>query len=251
MHALWRGPREGNLFLADLQANASVLSWFGTLNGLTLALVKAMSPGVPDFYHGHELITLSLVDPDNRRPVDFAQRRALLQEAQALWALPEATRSERLREWLAQAADGRAKFWVTWRALPLRQAQDTMLRQSTYLPLEVHGQWAQHVLAFARWHGQDWVVVIAGRLWASMGRPVGAAPLAADWGDTAVVFPESMVSLTAAAGSPWLQDSIGGGRRGLRAGALPLAEVLTARAVALLSGTLAAPARTTATSAHS
>jgi (1->4)-alpha-D-glucan 1-alpha-D-glucosylmutase len=236
VQALLRGPREHNLFLADLQANAAVLAWFGALNGLTLALVKALSPGVPDFYQGHELIELSLVDPDNRRPVDYARRQALLAEAQALWTAPG--RSDTLRAWVAQAVDGRAKFWVTWRALQLRQAHDPMLRQSAYLPLEVRGRFAPHVLAFARWHGPSWVVVIAPRLWASMGHPAGAAPLDNDWDDTAVVFPET-VSTLPGAGAPWLEDAIGGGRHGLVDGALPLATVLTACPVAVLAGTLA------------
>jgi (1->4)-alpha-D-glucan 1-alpha-D-glucosylmutase len=227
VQALLRGPTEHNLFLADLEANAAVLSWYGALNGLTLALVKALSPGVPDFYQGHELIELSLVDPDNRRPVDYARRRALLDEAQALWHAP--TRSDKLREWVTQAVDGRAKFWVTWRALQLRQAQDAMLRQSVYLPLEVRGRFAEHVVAFARCHGAAWVVVIAGRLWASMGCPVGKAPVA---------LPDAVSAIPAAA-APWLQDSIGGGRHGLSDGTLPLAAVLTACPVAVLSGTLA------------
>jgi (1->4)-alpha-D-glucan 1-alpha-D-glucosylmutase len=238
VQALLRGPREHNLFLADLQANAAVLSWYGALNGLTLALVKALSPGVPDFYQGHELIELSLVDPDNRRPVDYARRQVLLADAQAMWTLPMPARNDAVREWVAQAVDGRAKFWVTWRALQLRQAQDTMLRQSAYLPLEVRGRFAAHVVAFARWHGTAWVVVVAGRLWAGMGFAVGTAPLGADWGDTAVVFPETVGGRPAAA-APWLEDSINGGRHGLDNGALPLAAVLTACPVAVLAGTLA------------
>ena len=75
--------RDSNLFLPDLQANVATLAWFGALNGLTMALLKCLSPGVPDIYQGHEAIELSLVDPDNRRAVDFQRRGALLDEAQA------------------------------------------------------------------------------------------------------------------------------------------------------------------------
>jgi (1->4)-alpha-D-glucan 1-alpha-D-glucosylmutase len=105
------GQCEGNLFLADLQANTAVIAWYGALNGLTLALIKSLSPGVPDFYQGHELIELSLVDPDNRRPIDFGWRLQLLEQAQALQAQPD--RAGVLADWAAHAVDGRAKFWVS------------------------------------------------------------------------------------------------------------------------------------------
>ena len=104
----------------DLRETTATLAWYGALNGLTLAAVKGLSPGVPDYYQGHETIELTLVDPDNRRPVDYARRRELLQQARALEALPQ--RAAVLREWLSQAPDGRAKFWVTWSVLRIRQA---------------------------------------------------------------------------------------------------------------------------------
>jgi (1->4)-alpha-D-glucan 1-alpha-D-glucosylmutase len=93
--------RESKLFLDDLQATAAVFAWYGALNGLSLALIKCLSPGVPDFYQAHEAIELSLVDPDNRRPVDYARRRALLEQALSLAAT--ADRAPMLGEWLAQA----------------------------------------------------------------------------------------------------------------------------------------------------
>ncbi|HET9207315.1 MAG TPA: malto-oligosyltrehalose synthase, partial [Burkholderiaceae bacterium] len=104
-------PRDNNLFLSDLREMAGLFAWYGALNGLTLAAVKGLSPGVPDYYQGHETISLSLVDPDNRRPVDYAHRRDLLQRALELEKLP--LRAAMLGEWLVRAPDGRAKFWVT------------------------------------------------------------------------------------------------------------------------------------------
>ena len=91
-------PRDSNLFLPDLRETTTTLAWYGALNGLTLAAVKGLSPGVPDYYQGHETIELTLVDPDNRRPVDYARRHELLQQARALEALPQ--RATVLREWL-------------------------------------------------------------------------------------------------------------------------------------------------------
>ena len=230
-------PREGQLFLADLRANVEVIAWHGALNGLTLALVKAFSPGVPDFYQGHELIELSLVDPDNRRAVDFEHRRRCLAEAQALQALPDApARRAVLRGWAAQAADGRAKFWVTWRALQLRRAHEAMLRRAEYLPLEVRGSRAQQVLAFARRDGAHWIVVVAGRLLAAFGRPAGVMPTGADWGDTTVVLPATAAAAGPAA--PWLEDALTGARHAPAGGLLPLAQVLTDFPLAALSGTV-------------
>ncbi|MBE0548754.1 MAG: malto-oligosyltrehalose synthase [Rubrivivax sp.] len=239
------GRREGNLFLADLQSNAEVIAWYGALNGLTLAVVKTLSPGVPDFYQGHELIGLSLVDPDNRRPIDFAQRRRLIEESRQLLALPD--RGAALRELVAHAVDGRAKFWVTWRALQLRREHDAMLRQSEYVPLEVRGTHARHIVAFGRRHGGAWLVVIAARLYASLGCPVGAAPQGVDWADTAVVWPEADAAATNAQ-VPWLEDAISGRRHALTAGgdtptaaSLPLASVLTEFPVAALFGAWPGP----------
>jgi (1->4)-alpha-D-glucan 1-alpha-D-glucosylmutase len=227
--------RDNNLFLTDLQATTAGFAWYGALNGLTLALVKTLSPGVPDYYQGHEAIELSLVDPDNRRPVDFDQRRASLEAAQALLAQPDAAaRRAVLGDWLAHAVDGRAKFWVTWRALQLRREHEALLGRAEYLPLEVRGQHASRVLAFARRDGAQWIVVIAGRLFAGFELPVGTAPLGAVWGDTAVVWPEPATA--AMASRPWLEEALGGQRHALVDGALSLATVLTEFPVAALYG---------------
>jgi (1->4)-alpha-D-glucan 1-alpha-D-glucosylmutase len=182
-------PRESNLFLPDLREAAHTLAWYGALNGLTLATVKGLSPGVPDYYQGHETIELTLVDPDNRRPVDYAHRHGLLQQARTLEKVPQ--RGAVLREWLAQAPDGRAKFWATKSVLRIRQAMETLYRHPTYVPLEVHGSRAQHLVAFAVHDDSRCVVAVAARLYASLGLAVGEAPLGAAWGDTEVVWPHA------------------------------------------------------------
>jgi (1->4)-alpha-D-glucan 1-alpha-D-glucosylmutase len=228
------GRREGNLFLEDLGANAAVIAWYGALNGLSLAVVKCLSPGVPDFYQGHETIQLSLVDPDNRRPVDYAARQDGLQRARAIQALDAGERSAALRDLVAHAVDGRAKFWVTWRALQLRQAHEAMLRRADYLPLAVRGEHARHVLAFARHDGSDWLIVVAPRLYATLGHGAGAAPLGADWADTAVVWPEAHARPPVR--GDWLEDSLSGRRHGLVDGTLPLAALLREFPVAALFG---------------
>jgi len=207
-----------------------VFAWYGALNGITMAMVKTLSPGVPDFYQGCELIDLSMVDPDNRRPVDFERRRTLLGEMRALAEQTE--RGPALRALLGQAPDGRAKFWATWRALQWRRSNEAMLQHADYLPLDVSGEKARHVIAFARRDGPSGLVVIGTRLFASLGLPVGGLPIGEIWADTRVHWPAGET----APGDGFV-DAIGGGRHALDDnGSLPLAQVLSDFPVAALGG---------------
>ncbi len=232
VHALL-ARRDNNLFLGDLQSNAAVFAWYGALNGLTLAVVKALSPGVPDYYQGHEAIELSLVDPDNRRAIDYERRRTMLLSARAIAALPD--RAAALHELLDHAVDGRAKFMATWCALQVRHRHEGMLRCADYVPLEVRGDRAGNVVAFARHDDKAWVVVVGVRLFASLSVAVGEAPIGAIWGDTEIVWPETAV---ADAGTRALRfvDGISGREHGLIGGRLKLADLLREFPVAALFG---------------
>ncbi len=185
-------PREGNLFLADLRANTPLFAWYGALNSMSVAALKCVSPGVPDFYQGHAAIELTLMDPDNRAEIDHARRAALLQRAQgcgvAEWDWPAL---------LAQAADGEAKFRLTWAVLQLRRRFEALMRDGSYVPLTVRGALADHVLAFARCQGDHKVVAVVARLFVSLGLEVGQAPVGAVWGDTVVELPAA-----------WLDDAL-------------------------------------------
>lgn len=174
---------QGNPFLDELRAAAAPLAWFGQLNGVTMALAKFTSPGVPDIYQGNETITLRLVDPDNRAPVDFDALRVALADLQAL-ALRLDDGPQPLHELFA---NGLAKLWVTWRCLGLRRERPALFAQGEYVPLEATGAKAAHVVAFARRLGNEVAIVIAGRLFAVLGAAVGELPLGTPvWGDTAV-----------------------------------------------------------------
>ena len=175
-----------NPFLEDLRAQAEPIAWFGALNSLSMALLKFASPGVPDVYQGTELMDLSLVDPDNRRAVDYALRARLLGELEAL-ADP--------RPLLDTLHDGRAKLWVTSRMLALRRKLPELFRDGGYAPLAAGGRHAEHVLAFARTHANGTVVVVAGRLYAKMLRDAGKLPLGDAWGDTVVALPPGATTL--------------------------------------------------------
>jgi (1->4)-alpha-D-glucan 1-alpha-D-glucosylmutase len=181
------GRLEGNLFLDDLRTQLPAFQWFGLLNSVSLALLKFTSPGVPDLYQGTELLELSLVDPDNRRPVDYAARRAALDALDALAARPAASLAAGVRELFDEPYEGRAKLWVIRCALALRRGHAGLFADGDYHPVAAAGARSRHVIAYARRRGTSGIVVVAGRLFASLGIAAGELPLgAATWGDTSV-----------------------------------------------------------------
>lgn len=171
-----------NRFLDELQSLAAGLAWFGALNSLSITLLKFTSPGVPDLYQGHETISLTLVDPDNRRPVDFEALSQSLAELEML----DPQQAARL---LDAPHDGQLKLWLIWRLLGLRRDLPALFRDGGYRPLSSSGAQAGHVLAFARDSVNALLVVIAGRLFARLGGQSGRAPLGeAAWSDTSVAI---------------------------------------------------------------
>ena len=130
-------PQEGRAFLADLLAFQPRIALIGAVNGLAQTLLKLTAPGVPDTYQGCELWDLSLVDPDNRRPVDFELRRAFSSKRADAGAL------------LASWRDGRIKQHVVARTLALRRRHPELFETGHYEPLEAEGALADRVVAFA------------------------------------------------------------------------------------------------------
>ncbi|MGA7802341.1 MAG: malto-oligosyltrehalose synthase [Gammaproteobacteria bacterium] len=161
-------------FLADFLPFQARVARFGLLNSLSQTLLKLLSPGVPDLYQGTELWTFSLVDPDNRRAVDFERRRALLEELCGRAARePLDGLARELRDALE---DGRAKLYLTWRALQVRRRHPDLFQQGDYLPLAADGACAGHICAFARRQGVKEVVGIAPRWFATRSRESDAGP---------------------------------------------------------------------------
>src|SRR5437870_1968248 len=184
-------PRGSREFLRDLTAFAARVAWFGALNSLAQTLVKVTAPGVPDFYQGTELWDLSLVDPDNRRPVDWALRERLL-EGVARQATIVHDRGGLARDLVKSWEDGRVKLYVIREALAARRAHAGLFQQGDYAPLDAVGGLAEHVCAFARVTRDDAGVVVVPRLVARRG--VAMPPVGRDyWSDT---------RLTMAAGLP-------------------------------------------------
>jgi (1->4)-alpha-D-glucan 1-alpha-D-glucosylmutase len=146
-------PALSGEFLQSLDTFARRTSLLGALNSLSQITLKATISGVPDFYQGTEFWDLSMVDPDNRRPVDFAARAAALRE------LDTPDWDSLTRDW----RDGRIKLAWTRRLLQLRNALPSVFTHGSYEPLEVSGRHADHVIAFARRHGRDAAIIVVGR----------------------------------------------------------------------------------------
>jgi (1->4)-alpha-D-glucan 1-alpha-D-glucosylmutase len=155
-------------FIASLESFIEPLILPGRINSLSQALIKMLVSGVPDFYQGTELWDLSLVDPDNRRPVDFDLRSDLLRRCKSLAA------QDVLREW----DSGLPKLWMTSRVLALRHERpEDFSDQSKYQPLVAQGSHLGNVLAFRR--GENLIAVI----------PRLTMSVKDDWGDTRLPLP--------------------------------------------------------------
>ena len=149
-------PALSGEFLEALKSLARRVALLGALNSLSQLTLKATLPGVPDFYQGTEFWDLSLVDPDNRRPVDFAARHA------ALSSIDNPDWRELIESW----PDGRLKLAWTRHLLKLRNELPSVFAQGDYQPLDVRGTHADHVIAFARRHGRTAAIVVIGRQFA-------------------------------------------------------------------------------------
>jgi (1->4)-alpha-D-glucan 1-alpha-D-glucosylmutase len=184
VHAFLESLYKSRTFLADFQRLQKKVAYYGAVSSLAQVVLKATSPGVPDFYRGSELWDFSLADPDNRRPIDFSSRMHLLQKAQ------HSTPRELLKTW----EDGSVKMFVTWKLLQLRRESPDLFLKGDYIPLRVSGTHADHVIAFARRFRSKWCLVAVPRLCASLTR-AGSPPLGARiWKRTHIHLPPGVPS---------------------------------------------------------
>jgi len=170
------GPK--NKFLPLFLPFAEQIARFGAINSLSQTLLKLTSPGVPDIYQGNEIWDFSLVDPDNRRGVDYVKRREMLN------CLSSSTPEELLRTW----PDGHIKMFLTQRVLHFRREHVDLFQRGNYLPLRATGAFADCCVSFARELNGQWIIVIAPRLSARVGFP----PIGDKWKDTGVEIAESL-----------------------------------------------------------
>jgi (1->4)-alpha-D-glucan 1-alpha-D-glucosylmutase len=211
-------PGTGAAFLAELAALRRELERPGYFNSLAQLVLKIGIPGVPDFYQGSELWDQSLVDPDNRRPVDFALRRRLQGELRRDGDADPAGCADRLR---ARLEDGRLKMFVTMQALRFRHRRRDLFARGGYAAVEVAGVHRDRVIAFARAHEGARAIVACGRHFTAIAAPPHD-PVGARWVDTALELEEP----------GRFREVLTGGT--LEGRALPLREVFAHLPVAIL-----------------
>lgn len=203
----------------DIAAAAASIAPAGALNSLTQSLLRVTVPGVPDLYQGTEFWDFSLVDPDNRRPVDFSARVVALKQ------LPD--KQELVEHW----RDGRVKQWLLRCALTVRGAQPDMFSRGAYIPLEIEGKYADRAIAFARCLEGDYMIIVAPLHSSDLlnGHDTPHIP-PEQWGDTRVRLP-----------SPFNENALTGvfSTRAIepQAGSIALSEVLADFPVNLLCST--------------
>lgn len=221
-------PEKANPFLKAFAEFHAPIVRAGIYNSLAQTLLKITSPGAPDFYQGAELWDLSLVDPDNRRSVDFAKQRELLA---SLPTEDEGDPTELISRLTADPRDGLIKLYLTSRALRFRRARPALFAEGCYLPLAARGEKGNHVIAFARALGKQAAVVVTGRFFTRLG-DLNQPPTGREvWGDSDLALNHTSIG--------GLYRDVFTGRL-IRAGydgagvEIPLAEVFAHLPVALL-----------------
>jgi (1->4)-alpha-D-glucan 1-alpha-D-glucosylmutase len=216
-------PSKDNPFLEAFLPFQRKMAFYGVFNSLAQTLIKITAPGVPDFYQGTELWDLTLVDPDNRRPVDFEKRSAMLSniEEGAKKDLPGL-----ITKLLAAKEDGRVKLFLIHQALAARRERADIFQTGPYIPLATGGRWREHVVAFARKGEKAWAITVVPRLLTAL-IPEGTVPLGQGvWANTAINLPDDAPKI-------W-RDSITNQRVATRKKTILLGEALRHFPVALL-----------------
>lgn len=177
-------------FLDDAERFVTPLVRAGFVNSLAQTLLKLTSPGVPDIYQGTDLWDFSLVDPDNRRPVDFERRQALLAELQQ--RVKPGPGEDLLQELLQDSGEGRMKLFVIHLTLQHRRLHPELFQEGSYIPLLAMGKQAGHVCAFARTLGRMTTIAVVPRLVLGLAAGRACPPLGGViWEDTQLVLPKA------------------------------------------------------------
>ena len=170
-------PTAGRAFHASFVPLQQQVSRLGLINSLSQTVLRLTAPGICDTYQGTEIWDLSLVDPDNRRPVDYHSRSQIL----------DGLSTDQIPEMVNSMSDGRIKLWITHQLLQLRKKASALFLQGAYIPLAVQGTQIKSVFAFARHFENQWLIVLVPRLVASLSTDHGWGNQ--DWGNTRLMLP--------------------------------------------------------------
>jgi (1->4)-alpha-D-glucan 1-alpha-D-glucosylmutase len=183
-------PSSSNNFLVDFETFQKRISTFGMMNSLSQTLLKIACPGIPDFYQGTELWDFSLVDPDNRRPVNFEIRSKRLAELKKRREMTGSSLAEFTGDLIREWRDGSIKLYVTLKALHFRRENHLLFEEGSYVPLSGSGDLKEHLCAFARRRGEEVVLVVVPRFLTRLVRHPDEMPFGESvWGDSSVLIP--------------------------------------------------------------
>jgi (1->4)-alpha-D-glucan 1-alpha-D-glucosylmutase len=200
----WLNPDQAyvqavHAFLADILKTDSAfvlsvkellpqLRLFGAVNSVAQLVLKTTAPGVPDFYQGTDLWDLSLVDPDNRRPVDYEKRQQYLDEMHS--TATDKGALEVAKTITEDLSDGRIKLWTMHRALQLRQQQHRLFRQGSYKSIVLEDENHENLISFMRSNGERSLVALMPRFAYTLMKGQPALPLGNAWGESRLHLPD-------------------------------------------------------------
>ncbi|NLE02951.1 MAG: hypothetical protein GX640_24035 [Fibrobacter sp.] len=175
-------------FFNDFLPFQKKVAFYGLFNSLSQCLLKITSPGICDFYQGTELWDLSMVDPDNRRPIDFSKRIAILNSIKKL-AISEypAFINRAFLQW----GDGRIKMFIIYRCNKARQDRPELFQNAAYIPITFSGKYKEHCIGFARKYEEQWAITVVPKFLTSLIKE-NQQPLSQKiWEDTVLRLPSS------------------------------------------------------------
>ncbi|MGE5498638.1 MAG: malto-oligosyltrehalose synthase [Syntrophothermus sp.] len=174
-----------NKFLEDFISFQSKIAWYGYFNSISQLLVKMTGPGVPDFYQGCELWDLSLVDPDNRRPVDYTLRKQYLRE---LREYEDGNLQKYITKLSEDFSNAKIKIFLTARTLKIRKKYEQLFQQGEYIPIKTEGSYKDSIIAFVRRYNENFSITVVPRFLTGIISP-GQLPYGEVWKDTKISLP--------------------------------------------------------------
>jgi (1->4)-alpha-D-glucan 1-alpha-D-glucosylmutase len=186
-------PSPNNQFLKDFEIFQRKVSYFGMFNALSQAVLKMTCPGIPDFYQGTEVWDFTLVDPDNRKPIDYDLRRSMLEKLMGAMKMGQSDQASFARALLENWRDGSVKLYVTFRALNYRRENHQLFMEGAYIPVMGDGNLKEHVCAFVRKKEEKVVLVIVPRFLSHLLNNMNDMPLGKQiWGESRIVIPDEV-----------------------------------------------------------